>query len=55
MNFFKKKKHTTRAKLKGFFIKNLGVNQYLNERIDKLVIDKKLDFRFRFDYQFFET
>jgi len=53
MNFIKKK--PTKAKPEGFFINNSKVNQYLNERIDKWVVDKKLDFRIRFDSLFSET
>jgi hypothetical protein len=30
---------------KDFFIENSRVDQYLNERVDKWVIDKKLDFK----------
>jgi hypothetical protein len=53
MNF--KKKNQLGPNQKDFFIKNSRVNQYLNERIDKWIIDKKLDFWFWFDSQFFET
>jgi hypothetical protein len=46
MSFFKKDFFLTRPKLERFFIKN--------SRVNKWIIDKKLDFKLWFDSQFSE-